>query len=275
MKQARYIPAQMHCHSFIELFYVVRGECIHVCGDKKYLLRAGDFCFWQFDLPHYIQADSDDCIAVNILIQKPAFRSYFFGMLTENNLFNDYFNKILYGEGDSPMILFRTGDDRRLCALVCAMYREYEQKGDYWKTLLCSYLNYLFVYLLREHQGHLISSQEQGCFDPTLEILEYIQEHYDTITLNELCQKFNYSEAYLSRLIKKKSGKTFTQLVHTQRLHHAAWLLENTDRSVGEIAMEVHYADTSHFCREFTKNYGVSPGNYRKNRQNDSDRDAV
>ncbi|MDO4273399.1 MAG: AraC family transcriptional regulator [Eubacteriales bacterium] len=268
MKHARYIPSHKHIHSFFEFFYVLKGKCTHVCGSKRYPLTAGDFCLWQFDIPHYIHSDSDDCLAINILIQKPAFQAYFFGVLSEQNLLNAYFNKILYGNGDSPMIVFHTGDDRKFLLLICSMYQEYEKKPLHWQTMLTSYLSFLFVYLLREHQGHLSSSEKTFEYDSSLEIFQYIQEHYDTVTLDDLCRKFNYTSAYLSRLIKKKSGMTFTQIVTRQRIEHGAWLLIHTDRTIGQIAREVHCSDTSHFCRLFLKFYGMSPGAYRnKNRE--------
>lgn len=263
MKHVRYIPPHKHKHSFFEFFYVLSGKCTHVCGSKRYPLTAGDFCFWQFDIPHYIHSDTDDLLAVNILIQKPAFQAYFFGVLSEQNLLNTYFNKILYGDGDSPMILFHTGNDRRLLHLICSMYQEYEKKPPHWQAMLSSYLSFLFVYLLREHQSHLATSPKEYSHDSSLEIIQYIQANYENITLETLCAKFNYTASYLSRMIKKKTGMTFSQIVTRERIEHGAWLLTHTDRSIGKIAREVHCSDTSHFCRLFLKFYGVSPGVYR------------
>lgn len=263
MKHARYIPVRPHTHSFLEFFYVLQGNCTHVCGSKRYPLTAGDFCFWQFDIPHYIHSDSDDLLAINIMIQKPAFQAYFFGALSEQNLLNTYFNKILYGNGDSPMIIFHTGNDRNLLQLICSMYQEYQKKPIHWQTVLTSYLSFLFVYLMREHQEHFSTSEKELEYDSSLQIFQYIQEHYNTVTLEQLCGEFNYTSAYLSRLIKKKSGMTFTQIVARQRIEQGAWLLIHTDRSIGQIAREVRCSDTSHFCRLFLKFYGVSPGTYR------------
>lgn len=264
MKHARYIPAGLHKHEFFEFFYVLQGACTHVCDNTSYSLSAGDFCLWQFNIPHYIQADCDDCLAVNILIQKSAFQSYFFGILSEQHLLSTYFKKILYGEGDSPMLLFRTGNDRKLLALICAMYLEYQKKPVHWQSLITSYLGFLFVYLLRDHQEHLITAPESSAYDPSLQIFQYIQAHYDTVTLEMLCENFSYTAAYLSRLIKKKSGMTFSQIVTRLRIDHGAWLLANTERNIAQIAAEIGCADSSHFGRLFQKYYGCTPGAYRK-----------
>lgn len=268
MKHARYIPGRMHKHEFFEFFYVLRGSCTHVCDGTKYSLSSGDFCLWQFNIPHYIQADCDDCLAINILIQKPAFQSYFFGILSEQHLLSTYFKKILYGEGDSPMLLFRTKNDRQLTALICSMYLEYKKKPVHWQSLITSYLGFLFVYLLRNHQEHLITTPESSAYDPSLQIFQYIQTHYNTVTLEILCEKFNYSAAYLSRLIKKKSGMTFSQTVSQLRVDHGAWLLVNTEHNIAQIAAEIGCSDSSHFGRLFQKYYGCTPGTYRKTSKN-------
>ena len=265
MKHARYIPAKNHTHEFIELFYVLRGTCTHVCNNIHYHLQAGDFCFWQFDAPHYIHSNSDETLALNILIQKPAFLTNFLGVLAEENLLSSYFNQILYGKGDSPMIIFRTGNDRKMQTLICSIYQEYTKKNLCWQPVINSYLGFLFSYLLREHSDHLITSARENSTDSSLEILQYIQLHYAEVTLDELCQKFNYTPSYLSRLIKKKTGMTFKEIVNKEKLRQGAWLLTHTSKSVQQIAQDVHCCDASHFGKLFQKIYGISPSEYREN----------
>lgn len=263
MKHPRYIPQKNHTHAFIELFYVLQGNCTHVCDNRHYHLKEGDFCLWQFDAPHYIHSNNDAVLALNILIQKPAFLANFFGVLSEETILSVYFNKILYGNGDSPMLLFRTGKDEKIKNMVCFMYQEYQQKNLCWQSVLSSCLGFLFAELLRSHSEHLITSAKEEKTDFSLEILRYIQLHYTEVTLEDLCQKFNYSSAYLSRLIKKKTGLTFKEIVNGEKIRQGAWLLLNTSRSVSQIAKEVHCCDTSHFCRLFQRVYSLSPSEYR------------
>lgn len=270
MKHCRYIPAHAHIHNFFEFFYVLSGKCTHVCGRERYPLKAGDFCFWQSNIPHYIHSDSDDLLALNILVQKPAFQAYFFSALTEQNLLAIYFNKILHGKGDSPMILFRTENDTQLLSAICSMYQEYKIKENGFQAALGSALNLLFIYLLRKHKHNLITSASEEKRDPALDLLQYIQIHYNEITLEGLCKKFGYTSAYLSRLIKKKTGMTFRDIITEERLRHAVWLLENTSKNIHEIAEEVHCSDASHFCRIFSKRYGVSPALYRARQSQNS-----
>ena len=47
------------------------------------------------------------------------------------------------------------------------------------------------------------------------------------------------------------------------RMRYANWLIENTDRSVTEIAIEAGFADCAHFSRQFKDTYGLSPSTRR------------
>jgi transcriptional regulator GlxA family with amidase domain len=55
-------------------------------------------------------------------------------------------------------------------------------------------------------------------------------------------------------------AKHFLQL----RLNKAVWLLENSTRSVGEIADECGFSDSSHFARHFRELFGLPPGAMRR-----------
>jgi transcriptional regulator GlxA family with amidase domain len=46
-------------------------------------------------------------------------------------------------------------------------------------------------------------------------------------------------------------------------MRYAHWLIENTDRSVTEIAIEAGFADCAHFSRQFKDAYGLSPSTRR------------
>ena len=51
------------------------------------------------------------------------------------------------------------------------------------------------------------------------------------------------------------------------RMRYANWLIENTDRSVTEIAIEAGFADCAHFSRQFRATYGETPYAYLMTRR--------
>ena len=63
--------------------------------------------------------------------------------------------------------------------------------------------------------------------------------------------------------IRRRTGKTYTQLLQEKRLAQAAFLLKNTDRNVDDIASAVGYENMGYFHRIFRENFGTSPRGYR------------
>ena len=64
-------------------------------------------------------------------------------------------------------------------------------------------------------------------------------------------------------LLRRLTGKNYTELVQNKRLTQAAYLLETTGLSVADIGERVGYENMSYFHRIFKERYGISPKKYR------------
>ena len=95
------------------------------------------------------------------------------------------------------------------------------------------------------------------------EIMNYIQNHYLTVTLEELAGKFALSTPYLSKYIKEKSGMTFVDNVKKIRMKKAKTLLKNSSLTVERVAEQVGYPSVEHFNRVFKKEFQMTPVQYR------------
>lgn len=82
--------------------------------------------------------------------------------------------------------------------------------------------------------------------------------------LGSLSRKFNISLGYLSTMIKKETGKTYSEYVMNKRLNLAKELLHDSSLSIHEIVERVGYKDYFHFNKLFKKHYGITPSKYRK-----------
>lgn len=118
-------------------------------------------------------------------------------------------------------------------------------------------------------------SREIPCEEDIIRIVRYIGEHYrEPLTLGSLAEAFHFNSVYLSRYIKKKSGHTFTELLTSTRMYHAARLLKGTSLKNGEICDRIGMSDERYFGQVFQKTYGVSPQEYRKSKRR-MDRDLI
>ena len=96
-----------------------------------------------------------------------------------------------------------------------------------------------------------------------MQVLRYVDGHYVDGSLQEAAGMLHCDISSLSREIRRKTGKTYTELVQEKRLNQAAFLLRTTERKVEDIALAVGYENISYFHRIFRREYGLSPRQFR------------
>lgn len=100
-------------------------------------------------------------------------------------------------------------------------------------------------------------------------MISYIEDHYQSITLQKAADHFTYSPSYLSRLIKKETGMSFKEITLNIKFDKSRALLETTNKSIEEIATLVGFENSENFYRLFKKTFNLTPGQYRKQSQNE------
>lgn len=98
------------------------------------------------------------------------------------------------------------------------------------------------------------------------EILNFIQENYTSVTLEDLSEHFHLSKPYMSKYIKEKSGETFGDIVKNIRMKKAKALLKNTSMTVENVSRTLGYDNVEHFSRSFKKVFHMTPMQFRNTR---------
>ena len=96
-------------------------------------------------------------------------------------------------------------------------------------------------------------------------ILGYVTKNIRTARLTELAGILGYSKPYSGAVVKRLTGKPFSELLEDKRCEYAAELLADTALPIEEIIYRVGYANESFFRELFRKRYEKSPLEYRKN----------
>lgn len=120
--------------------------------------------------------------------------------------------------------------------------------------------------VLSEHQ--LFTPTEKN-YDKRVEdiktTLTYIKDNYkDKIYISDLAKQVNLNEQYFCRFFKKALGRTPMEYVNEYRIKQTRRLLEETDLPVTDVCLECGYNNLGNFLREFRKNTGTTPLQYRK-----------
>lgn len=96
-------------------------------------------------------------------------------------------------------------------------------------------------------------------------IADHIDDMLDRrITLAELAAIAQFSVHQLLIAFRAHFGTTPAQYVLAQRLRRARWLLLNTGREIGEIALATGFASHSHLSAAFKRQAGISPRQFRE-----------
>ncbi|MFC4873208.1 AraC family transcriptional regulator [Negadavirga shengliensis] len=97
-------------------------------------------------------------------------------------------------------------------------------------------------------------------------IYQYILLNYKkTINLEEAASLISMSNSTFCRFFKKRTGKTFSEMINELRVGHACRLLMESELTVTQICYESGFNNFSYFQRQFKKITKVTPLKYKEN----------
>ncbi len=82
--------------------------------------------------------------------------------------------------------------------------------------------------------------------------------------LEYYANKLNFSSIYLAECVKKATGKTAKQIITEYLILESKSLLNQSTKTINDIAFQLGFGDTSNFISFFKKNSGSTPSQYRK-----------
>lgn len=94
---------------------------------------------------------------------------------------------------------------------------------------------------------------------------DYLMNNYrEDIDLAKLASLVNMAEGSLCRFFKMNVGLSIFEYLNQIKVEFACNLLMNKEMSMGDICFDSGFNNLSHFNKQFRKNTGVTPTEYRK-----------
>ena len=100
-------------------------------------------------------------------------------------------------------------------------------------------------------------------------IKSYIARSYSDpgLSIKEISSYAHLSTSYICTLFKNETGMTLNQFITEYRMERARDLLDDPRNKIVEVAGTVGYNDSNYFSKTFRKAFGISPSEYREQRE--------
>lgn len=237
-----------HYHTYYELYYLESGERYHLIDNNIHHVTANQFLIFEPYVLHSSYGDQNKPFS-RILI-------YFRKDIVESL-------NILQGlEHCTGIYKFPPTGNNALYSLMANILDAYNQPGEYNSEYLKSLLNLLLITLLKNKKYRSNDNYKNTITD----IITYINENYHSqITLDLLSKKFYVSKEHLCREFKHYTSTTIIRYINSVRIINAQKIMNNHDKSITAIGLDVGFSNITHFGRVFKENTGCTPTQYRKN----------
>ena len=256
----RFIAFPEHTHDYVEMVYMCRGKTRHTVNGNPIALRAGELLMLGQNARQSIAAAGEGDVAVNFIVRP----SFFTGTLPflgeEETPLRRFILSCLAGETEAGYLLFHVAEVLPIQNLVENLLYTLMEDTPNKRGIHQLTMGLLLVQLLNHTETLEFQTAEQNLI---VTVLRYIEANYRDGSLTDIARSAHYDLAALSRLIKRRTGRGYTQLLQQKRLSQAAWLLRNTALNVDDVARQVGYENVSYFHRLFAAAYGKSPKKYR------------
>ncbi len=275
-----------HAHEFFEFNYVIRGSCVNIVEGETVQMKAGDILLMPPGVYHAVFA-SNESYVLNICVSSDFLSDLCADFKKTSSLFADFLSSLdkkecyMYficrgAENIEPVVIDMIEKCLRrfnpkyykkdeFLDYLCDVYVK-NQNLDFYNFLIAEIRlkEIILLMLYKNSCAFELPERRKRNSAIMVKILEYINKNYIDITLPSLAEYFHYSQTHISRLLKEKTGLSFSGLLINVRLSHALVLLCDKNIQIGEISGMIGYEAPSYFYRLFKKEFGITPLEYRE-----------
>lgn len=256
----RFIRFPRHTHDYVEMVYMCRGTTLHIVDGAPIRLSEGELLILAQNAVQEIEPAGENDVAVNFIVRPEFFSGVLPFLGAEDTPLKRFLIDCLCGRSEVHYLHFCVSEALPIRNLIENLMDSAVSPSGDKRAIQRTTMGLLFMELVNHTETLHVDSSEQSA---VVTVLRAIEERYRSGSLSALANDLHYDLHALSRLIKQKTGHTYTELLQEKRLKQAGWLLRNTDKNVDEIARSVGYENISYFHRLFASVYGCSPKKYR------------
>ena len=253
------IHEPFHRQDFFFINYAYKNSYQALSEKYNNLIVIGeDECYIGQPYSGYaLRADSKvDVTIIGVLIRKDSFfREYLPTVYTDSDLFKFFINPQKNKFSDEYIHL-PVAREHAIRMILEMMVVEYADRKEDTQRILKSMLQTLLLEIARRYRIEKAGTSPRSVSE---QILNYMGDHSDVVTLKDIAAHFHYHPNYISALLHRETGRKFSEILLEKRMERAVLLMKNTPLSIEEIAAMLGYSNHSNFYKAFKEYYSVTP----------------
>ncbi|MBE5745476.1 MAG: AraC family transcriptional regulator [Clostridiales bacterium] len=254
--------SQEETHDFWEIIYADKKDVFVVKNGVKHLLKQGEVIFISPNQPHHVECLGEEA---NIFILSFECRSASITFFHDKKYrVPDEYRYLLQNIMTEATETFVLPDfDPDLHKLIL---RDNPNLGG--EQVLKNQLELLLIYLLRaannqSAQQEFFLSKISSSNDLQDEIVCFLASKiYDTLSLDELCEKLHYGKTHLCSFFKQKTGNSIYRTYLKLKIDEAKKLIRRK-HSFTDVTNKLYFDSVAHFSYVFKKYTGMTPKEYK------------
>ena len=250
------VEQERHIHEGIEIVYIAGGKGMHIIDDMKFKVQRGTLIMMDRACVHsFVNVEP---LKYYVLMFQPSFLSE--KLKKEDNIREVLKLYDIKTEQKFFCIDFNDNEFYHVKKIFEGMIYEKEAKSLYYANSIHGKFEDLMASIVREYVLEKDKRKEGVKCDVFDDALEYITEHCcDDLILEDVAKKFGYKSTHFSRMLKKKFGFSFKQLVVKRKIDKVIELVWEDDDTISNIIFKCGFTNLTYFYEMFKKYYNTTP----------------
>lgn len=255
---SHHLNVSLHDHDFYELVYVTEGYCLNNVGGLSTLLMEGDCIILPPGVVHTYSGNRVTRI-YNCVFDAAALGPHLEQLRQLAGL------NSLFGAGEVLRLRLSLSERKMFLKWIASMAELRSSKPLGWEVQLPSELACLLVEYARACASRSDASAGEDPYPAYVwKAMSVIDGNYHDcdLSVHRIASLVGCSDDHLTRQFKQVTGISTQEYLRRYRFARAMSLLQTGD-SIAQVAKLSGFRTLSYFSREFTKELGITPSNYR------------
>ena len=245
-----------HTHEYAEVVFVRGGRGWAWIDGREYPIGKGSILVYNAGVVHREKSDVGEDKALDLRVL--AFGGIKIHDLPRNWLIPAHYEPVISSEDRYEVF----------DGYLSIMTEEMRKRDAFCSDVVLHLSQILLINLYRLFQAggngeHLISNGHIFRL-----ALDYIDAHYkENLNLDSIASACFANKYYLSHLFSRMKGCSIGSYLQQKRFEEACRLLAETDLTIKDVAKEVGFNDAAYFGRAFRQKLGITPTQFRLERQ--------